>query len=379
MVRTLLVSATARETARLVEGGPRRDLLELARRLGAEVVYRPGGKKRTGIAGRLAGAHVKQAWRAAAARTGESLFADGEHIGLPLALFLGMRRKRRTATVFMLGHYVTRWWKLAAFRVASRLLPHGHVFVHSTVQRERLARVISPRWTVEAIPYQVDTQYWRRDERACKPDRPLILAVGAEGRDYNCLLEAAAGLEADVAIAAGSHWARRAAGVTSLPSNVHYLPNVLGFAELRTLYERAAILAVPLRQVSNQSGVTSILEAMSMALPVVVSANEGQRECVAGPLVDSSGSLSPEATADRGPWLLSGQGRRRNLARPACMSRGDAGAMRAALSRLLADPGLRSEMGQAGRTYAERYFSIERFTAELAARIELHKCPVPVP
>ncbi len=371
MVKTLLVSATPGETARLVDGGPRRDFLELARRLDATVVYRPGGKKRTGIAGRLLGAHVKQAWgAAAAARPGDTLFADGEHIGLPLAPFLAMRRKRRSVTVFMLGHFVTRWWKLAAFRVASRLLSHGHVFVHSTVQREQLAKAVSPRWTVAAVPYQVDTEYWQRAHEACEPERPLILAVGSEGRDYACLLGAAAGLDADIAIAAGSHWARQTAGVTTLPANVRYVADLLDFAELRELYGRAALLAVPLREVSNQSGVTSILEAMSMGLPVVVSANTGQRELVAGPLVNPSGSLSHPPTADRGPWLVSGEARPPGApANGLYVPTGDAPAMQAALAMLLADPALRREMGRAGRAYAQCYFSIERFTAEIADRI----------
>ncbi len=368
---TLLVSATEEDTARLLEGGPRRDFIELAGRLDAQVVYSPGGRKRNGVVGRLLGSHVRQAWGAARdARRGSVVFADGEHIGIPLVLFLVARRKRRAVRVVMLGHYVTRWWKRAAFRLASRAFPGAVVLVHSTLQQARLGAIASPRWRVGAIPYQVDTEYWSRTAVPASPGRPLVLAVGSEGRDYECLARAAEGLDADIVIAAGSHWARAVAGADSLPPNVRYLSTPLRFSELRELYQRAALFVAPLRPVENQSGVTAILEAMSMCLPVVVTANEGQRELVAGPLVDPAGGLSPEATAERGPWVLSGEpAPHRAPANGLYVPVADAEALQRAISLLLADPLMRAEMGRAGRHYAERHFSLEAFVDGIAREL----------
>lgn len=368
---TLVVSATKEDTARLLEGGPRRDFLELAERLDAQIVYSARGRTRSGVMGRLLGSHVRQAWGAARdTPRGGDVFADGEHIGIPLVLFLAIRGKRRAVRVVMLGHYVTRWWKRAAFGLASRISPGAMVLVHSTVQRARLRAIVSPSWRVEAIPYQVDTEYWRRTTVSAQPARPLVLAVGSEGRDYECLARAAEGLEADIVIAAGSHWARAVAGADSLPPNVRYLSAPLRFSELRELYQQAALFVAPLRPVENQSGVTAILEAMSMCLPVVVTANEGQRELVAGPLVDPEGGLSPEATAERGPWVLSGDPAPHPApANGLYVPVADAAALQRAISLLLEDPVMSSEMGRAGRKYAERHFSLEAFVNGIAAEL----------
>ncbi|HEX6032567.1 MAG TPA: glycosyltransferase, partial [Tepidiformaceae bacterium] len=281
MVRSIIVSSTGEEAEALLEAGPRRDFIELAKAADAEVVYRPAGRKRTGVWGRIAGAHMSQAWRAARdARRGDATLADGEHIGIPLALFLAARGKRRTVRLVMLGHFVSKRWKVAALRLASRAYPAATVLVHSVRQRDLVAPVLGGGWTVRTVPYHVDTRFWRRRCSAAHGAR-IVLAVGSEARDYGTLVEAARGIDAEVVIAAGSHWARSIAGVRDKPSNIRYLSEVLSFTQLRDLYERASLLVVPLQDVPNQSGVTAILEAMSMGLPVIVTATEGQRELVA--------------------------------------------------------------------------------------------------
>ena len=127
---TLLVSASEEETARLTEGGPRRDFLELARRIRGRTVFAREGR-RGGVRGRLLGPHVRQAWRAAgAADRGDTVFADGEHNGIPYLLFLKLRRQR-VKQVVMLGHLVGRPWKRALLWLVTRLGTPGALLVHS--------------------------------------------------------------------------------------------------------------------------------------------------------------------------------------------------------------------------------------------------------
>lgn len=374
----LAVSASRDETARLLADGPRRDFAELASAVDGAVLFRPEGSSRRGWRAKLFGAHVRQAWDLAGrTRRGDTLFADGEHNGLPLMVFLALRR-RRPARVAMLGHLVTRRWKLLALRVISRLGVPATLVVHSTVQAAAARAAAGGRWRVALVPYQVDTAYWQRSLAAAPPDddaRPLVVAVGSEHRDYDTLVAAVDRLTVRVIIAAGSHWARETARARALPSNVTYLDAPLRFHELRDLYARAAMVVVPVHDVPNQSGITTLLEAMSMALPVVATASAGQRECITGPLVCDDGSFDGAATADRGPQAfgLPPDDASTGLYVPP----GDAAALRAAIARLAGDPALRGSLGAAARAAAVRCFDVDRYVANLSA--ELGGAPAPLP
>ena len=120
------------------------------------------------------------------------------------------------------------------------------------------------------------------------------------------------------------------------------VPGARGFvprAELGRLFARAAVVACPSRR--EGFGVTC-LEAMAYGKPVVASAVGGLLDLV----VDGeTGLLVPPR---------------------------DPGALRRALEQLLADRGLRRELGSAGRERARRHFSWEVVTeATLAAYAEV--------
>jgi glycosyltransferase involved in cell wall biosynthesis len=359
MATLLLVSATREDTARLLENGPRRDFVELARAVDGEIMYSPGRLDRRRLLGRILGPHVRQAWTAASrARSGDAIFADGEHIGLPLALFLRLR-VRRNVRVVMLGHLLSRRWKRPLLWLAARVGVPATLVLHSVEQRRVLAPIVGRRWRIALVPYQVDTEYWTPGPERAPNDVPLVVAVGSENRDYDTLVEAARGLNARVVIAAGSHWARSIAAAHNLPANVEYLRETLSFAELRELYRSAEVVVVPLHDVENQSGVTTILEAMSMGLPVVVTATRGQRECVTGPLVLPDGTLDWEATRDRGPQVFTGttpvEGRSGYYVPPR-----DALSLRAALRANSDSPG-------APRIPADQTFKLEEYVERLTA------------
>lgn len=368
MTTVLCVSASKPETERLVAGGPRRDFVELAAAVNARIIYRSPRPSRKGLAGRIAGPHMKQSFATAGKLSqGDICFADGEHLGIPLLAFLFARRKRGVRVV-MLGHLVDRPWKRFLLAATTRLSPHGRLVVHSQTQVERIRGWVAKSWLVDLVPYQVDTTYWERTVPASQDGLPVILAVGSENRDYDTLAEAVAGLPVKVLIAAGSHWARQTAGAASLPDNVRYLDKPLSFDELRQQYTEASMVVVPLQDVTNQSGVTVILEAMSMGTPVVVTATRGQRECIAGPLVLADGSVDESATAARGPQIFGDSPDR--SATGIYVPPADPLALRAAIVRLLNDPDLGHELGMAARDSATRHFSIERYVETLAGLLK---------
>lgn len=365
MTRHVMLSLTGASAAAMCAAGPRRDLLEVAAALGANVDYAPSAGSRRGWRQRLLGPHVRQAWRLAArTRNGDSILADGEHTGLPLIFFLALRR-RRPLRVVIIGHLVSRPWKRLTLAVATRLGIPGVLVLHSVEQRSRVAPSIGRSWQVALVPYQVDTEFWTGREAAARPERPLVLAVGSEHRDYATLAAAAHGLDADVVIAAGSHWARTRAEIAGSPPNVRYLEETLGFPELRELYRSAQVVVVPLHDVPNQSGVTTILEAMSSGVPVVVSATAGQRECVTGPIVGADGGLDTSGLSDRGPHLFGGiacpSGWNGLYVRP-----GDSAGLGQAITSLLHDADLAHSLSTRARATVHETFSLDRFVAAMS-------------
>ena len=361
----LCISATRDDAARLTQDGPRRDFVELSRATGGETLYRADRPRRRGLLGRLFGPHVRQAWAAARrAHRGDTVFADGEHIGIPLCLFL-MARMRAGVRVVMLGHLVDRPWKRLPMAVLSRCGPASVLIVHSVTQEQRLRHTLGRRWRLESLPYQVDTAFWQAN-RTPDAANPVLLAVGSEHRDYETLVEAVRGLPVHLKVAAGSHWARSTAGAASLPPNVEYIDRPLPFAELRAAYESATAVVVPLEDVTNQSGVTSILEAMSMSRPVITTANRGQRECIVGPVVRRAGSPADVHDVVRGPVLF---GRRQGAQSGFYTPTGDSESLRDAICLLLDDPALCRRLGEEGRTTACASFELDRFIDALARLI----------
>lgn len=374
MTLHLIVSMTEAETRAAMVDSPRRDFLELAERAGAAVQYRRARPRKRSLLRELLSPPFGQAW-AAAGRTapGDVVYADQEVLGLWLLAAIALRR-RRPERVVILAHLPGRVWKRAAFWVGTRLGVPGRLIVHSVMQASFLRPLLSRSWELRIHPYQVDTTYWR--SRGAPPEgTPVICAVGAEHRDYRTLVRATEGLPVRVVIAAGSNWARRTANAGNTPANVEYIPHMLPYTELRELYERATLVVVPVGDVPNQSGITTLLEAMSMERPIIATANRGQREAIRGPLVRADGSFDCDATADRGPFVIvpeapATEEHPNGLYVPS----GDAAALRAAIERLLADAPLRSALARAARADAERWFSIERFADRFAASL---REPVP--
>ncbi len=357
------VSVSAKQAEQLLDDGPRRDFIELARAVNARILYRGVRPSRRGAVGRVAGPHIKQSFSASKQLVrGDVCFADGEHLGIPLLAFLFARRKRYVRVV-TLGHLVDKPWKRILLAATTRLVPSGTLVVHSQTQLERIRGWLAKSWEVTLIPYQVDTAYWSPERPYGENELPIVLAVGSENRDYDTLVGATVGLPVQVVIAAGSYWARQTAGSGHLPDNVHYLDKPLPFAELRKAYAASAMVVVPIHDVTNQSGVTVILEAMSMARPVIVTASRGQRECIKGPTVLAEGHLEQSTVTSRGPQLFGD--------RPAdgvtgvYVPPGDAAALRSAILHVVANAEQGREMGAAARAAATAHFSIERYVHAL--------------
>jgi glycosyltransferase involved in cell wall biosynthesis len=332
----MLVSARADGRLRdAVRDGQRPcpEYLRLEERHGVELLdWSHLGPAATRRSARLSLAHVRAALPVL--RDVDAVFSDGEHIGVPLALAMRVRRLRTPHLV--LGHHLTTRAKWPLFRL---LRPQGRmsrVLVHSSRQLELATAVLGiPRDRLDLLAYHADVDFWApgRDREATS--EPLVLAVGREHRDYATLATACAGLPARVHVAAGSLFSpgARRSDPQAWPSNF-----TVGFADhlaLRELYARAAVVAVPLVPTDFQAGVTTILEAMAMGRPVVVTATEGQRDIVEDGV---TGVMVPP---------------------------GDADALRDAVASLLANPRERRRLGDNAREAVVLRFGLNAYTDEL--------------
>lgn len=354
-------SLTSAEYERLAADGPRRDIALLAEKVGGHLLFRDSTTTRRGLGTKLFGPQIRHAWAAAReAERGGMVFADGEHVGFPLAAFLCLRGKRGVRCV-ILGHYVDKSWKRLLLRVVTRAVPGGVLALHSRTQADALAPLLPRGWSLRLLPYQVDTEFWHATPSTTPRERPLVVSAGSENRDYQTLIEAARTIDADFRIASGSHWARAQATAANLPPNVELLTQTLPFAALRELYAEADIVVVPLHPVKNQSGITTILEAMSMGKPVIVSATPGQREAVTGPLVQGDGTSTPSG---RGPQLagLPADTEATGLYVPA----NDPSALKQAIEEVIRDRAFAASTGRAARESAVRNFTVELFAERFA-------------
>jgi len=367
----LVVSAMVPATGGIAHSGPRKDYLELQRALAATLLDRSwiARSRVARILAKACGASVAQAWLAFRQRRHfRAILTDGEHIGIPLALLLKLARCR--VPLVTIGHRLTPAKKRLFFRW---LRVHSHIAriaLHSRRQYELAVDELGiPAERLAFVPYQVDTAFWRP---RVIPEERLICSAGLEFRDYPTLLKAVDGLNVRVVIGAASHWSKRhnTASGAALPASVEVAS--FDYFALRDLYARAAVVVVPLDDVDFQAGVTTILEAMAMGKPVIVTHTAGQTDVVEDRRVSTRGQFALARPAS----LL------REFARLADVQMdptgfyvppGDPMALRRAIAFLLDHPDERVRLGAAGRRTVERLMTVDHF-AERIGKLVDHAC-----
>jgi glycosyltransferase involved in cell wall biosynthesis len=369
-LRTLiLASARVNPEAReaITDGrSPRKDFLDLAAYLDADLVDHCAidrSWKWRSMRAMLGTAITMACIGFSRRRRYDHVFSDGEHIGLPLALLLRLSRRRLRHV--MIGHLLTTRSKRLVFRF---LKPQSRIditLLHATHQSQEAVKLlgVAPD-RIRLIPYQADTRFWRPQSG---PQRePLIATAGLEYRDYHTLAQAVRGLPAHLIIAAGSHWSRHRhnLGAAMLPANVEVV--ALDYLALRDLYARAAFVVVPLRQVDNQAGITTILEAMAMGKAVIVSATAGQRDVIRGRLWTATGRGAVHG--DPTVFGISGSAAQRETG--IYVPPADPEGLRRAMTYLLEAPGEAERLGTAGRELVETWMDLDGFVVRVADALQ---------
>ena len=263
------------------------------------------------------------------------LFSNGENVGIPLALLLGLTGGGPGHVT--IGHRVSAGKKRLFFQALQAQRQMQTIFVYAQAQRDWAVGTlgIAPE-KVALIPFHADDHFYR-PLAAVTPDPNQICAAGLEWRDYPTLIEAVSGMpELSVKLAAASPWSkgRNETEGRTLPPNVE--ARRYDYAGLRSLYAESSFVVVPLYETDFQAGVTTILEAMAMGKAVIATRTTGQTDV----LQDGVTGLT--------------------------VAPGDVGGWRTAITRLRTDNALRERLGRAARRWVEENATLDRWAARLA-------------
>jgi glycosyltransferase involved in cell wall biosynthesis len=264
-------------------------------------------------------------------------FSDGEQVGVPLALAM-MARGVKTPHL-MLGHRLTTRQKRLFFTALKCHRAMSRIVVHSTHQLWGIQRQLGvPADKLALVQYYADGAFWKPRRGGTEK---LVVSAGREQRDYETLVRACAQPEIAVYIADGSVHSPRAnhRQPSRWPANVE--AGFANYLQLRDLYARAAVVAIPLLENDFQAGVTTILEAMAMGKPIVVSATSGQSDVIEDGV---TGLTVPP---------------------------GDPARLREAIRFLLDNPSERRRLGRNARDAFESRFTLDMYAAALLHQMHL--------
>jgi glycosyltransferase involved in cell wall biosynthesis len=297
----------------------------------------------------------------------DAIWCFTEIEGLLLALLFKIFRVR-TALFFIAVEPVSP--KSLFFLTRLKVWTHfTAILPTNTYQAEELVRLGVPKGKVTVLPYQVDCRYFTNTiDRSLGSDRPMVVAVGLESRDYVTLVRAVTDLDVDVFVAAASLWSEdRAQFPVTIPSNVTV--GKFSYQELKELYARAALAVVPLQDSPYQHGITAIQEAMAMGLPIVVTRTRGQSDVVIdrrrvlrkSPELNTSGSFAQLFEPSRAELQQSNG---------FYVAPKDAAELRKCICYLVEHRDIAAELGSNAQRYARELLSVERFVERAVNLIE---------
>jgi glycosyltransferase involved in cell wall biosynthesis len=333
---------------------PRRDYFELRDMLNADLISPPPlSGLLYSILRKLGGNALAMAGVAWAQRGDyEVILTDQEAAGLVLALLFKLTRTRRGH--IMISHYLTPAKKQILYRL---LRPQTHIDVticYSSAQ-EHVARDklhLKPD-QVSLVLHPADSRFWRpaAGPEEAQDDRELlrqagvylpehaqvVCSAGLEFRDYPTLIKAVHRLPKNVrlVIAAASPWSKRknTAEDVDLPENAQRV--ALTPLQLRALYRRSHVVAIPLYDVDFQAGSLVAYEAMACGKPVVITRTRGQCDIVRE---EETGLYVPT---------------------------GDAETLAGAVNRLLSDPTLARSLGENALRVVEQGLNLDTYLASM--------------
>ncbi len=291
---------------------------------------------------------------------GDGVYAAGSNAGLPLALLcslFGPRRVKFAIAVTDVQRPRIRLlgWMLVLLRARwLMIVPHAAMV---EVASHGFGRFLNG---IMAINGLTDFDFFRPRDDDREPTtartveatkRPLIASCGTEARDYELLARATAELDSEVDVKvcfASPNLTSKTRFTVPDPMPDHMEVRYFSFVELRTLYQDADVVVVPLLSNRYAAGLTTVFEAVACGRPVVVARSPGVvDELIARDLVE---------------WY----------------EMGDTQGLRAAIERVLADPEAAEARAESAHEWVRNHYSAAAYLERIFVALELafgDECP----
>lgn len=260
-----------------------------------------------------------------------AVFCHGESVALPFAFLISLR-SRRPRHVAISYYFVGRRYALW-YRVLRADRGMDTIF---TLSREQYARgrelKIPPSKLIllDSCGY-VDEKFFSVGVHGAVNDRQ-ICSTGLEYRDYETLIGAVADIpDVKLKIDPNSPWSLHRSGIgeEQLPPNAEIVHMKLGAS--RQLYSESAAVVIPLHINPIGAGSTTLVEAMLMGKPVVVTRSRDGTFAGRRDLIDGDNLIMVDA--------------------------GDVSGLRDAIRRLMSDDKFRRDIGASARIWAQKHAS----------------------
>ncbi len=206
---------------------------------------------------------------------GDSVYSSGCDAGVPLAMLCALRRRKISFAIAFADptRVRARVFGWLAVLLSLRLT----AIVTTTHQVDHAMRSFGRKIDgVYALEGQTDCRFFRPADQPTESTPPLIASCGVERRDYQTMSDALAELDVQVEVCFESPNRTPKTRFTvpdPAPANIDF--RHFEFHELRTLYQRADIVVLPLLENRYSAGLTALFEAMACQTPVVVTRSPG--------------------------------------------------------------------------------------------------------
>jgi glycosyltransferase involved in cell wall biosynthesis len=197
------------------------------------------------------------------------VLSASEKIAIPLAAFLSVTRQKISHVV--IAHKLSSGLKTSFLRMWQLHKTFSHMICVCQAQADYAIHQLGvPESRVDFVHDKVDHRFFRPLNVEIED---YVLAVGREQRDYATLLRAISGTGLRLVVVASSPWSTSQIQMdeTKEVTVLSHIP----YRALRDLYARARLIAVPVFDVDYAAGVNTVLEAMAMARPLIVSRTRG--------------------------------------------------------------------------------------------------------
>ena len=197
---------------------------------------------------------------------------SGHFFLLPLLRRLGLLKAKLVTLFFRLPDN-SAWWNLRGMRFTRYVLNGFDGILCLTKQAENNFQQRTNDISVRYLPWFADPDIFHSSE-VTSDDEGYFLCVGKTRRDYPTLLKACAKVDIQFRIIAP----KESAQGTPIPANVQFIETsqdppdaAISYPELHDWYAGAHAVLIPLMgDPSDTSGYTTLLEAMAMGKPILM-------------------------------------------------------------------------------------------------------------